>query len=84
GLVLAGEGRGELRLIAIEGRSAAPSPQGRSDPEAWEELWRSYHRAVNIGDRKNLSLQRRFVPLRYRDYLDEFSPSVPPSTGDCN
>ncbi|MDR3148012.1 MAG: TIGR03915 family putative DNA repair protein [Treponema sp.] len=94
GLVLAGEGRGELRLSAIEaaagpkapgtGDCAGPSPQGRSAPEPWEELWRSYHRAVNIDDRKNLSLQRRFVPLRYRDYLDEFSPSVPPSTGDCN
>jgi hypothetical protein len=53
---------GEFRFRVAEGR----------DP--WEKLWRSYHRAVNIENRKNLSLQRQFVPLRYREYLTEFDP----------
>jgi hypothetical protein len=40
--------------------------------DPWEKMWQSYHRAVNIESRKNLPLQRQFIPLRYREYLSEF------------
>jgi hypothetical protein len=37
----------------------------------WEALWRHYHQTINNEDRKNLSLQRQFMPQRYRKYLPE-------------
>ncbi|MDR0731631.1 MAG: TIGR03915 family putative DNA repair protein [Treponema sp.] len=75
GLALIGEGRGETRLIAAvdgdrNGRESR-TPGGRE--ETWEELWQSYHRTISIKGRENVSLQRSFVPLRYRDYLNEFA-----------
>jgi hypothetical protein len=77
GLALIGERRGETRL--------APAGEEFWDPGGdsgiWEELWRRYHRIVSIEGRKNPSLQRRFIPLRYRNYLNEFGPSP---GGDCN
>jgi probable DNA metabolism protein len=37
----------------------------------WEDLWRTYHRAINNPCRKNPGLQRQFMPLRYWKYLSE-------------
>ncbi|MDR2785870.1 MAG: TIGR03915 family putative DNA repair protein [Treponema sp.] len=54
----------------------AASP-GRTIPaeeparDAWEELWRTYHRSVNNDARKNPKLQRQFMPERYWKYLTE-------------
>jgi probable DNA metabolism protein len=39
--------------------------------DGWEKLWRIYHRSINIENRKNPELQKRFMPLRYRKYLTE-------------
>jgi hypothetical protein len=82
GLALVGAGRGEARLIAAvdgdrDGRESC-RPDGREDG-TWGELWRLYHRVVGIKGRENPSLQRSFVPLRYRDYMNEFtfSPACP-------
>jgi hypothetical protein len=50
--------------------------------DSWEDLWRLYHRSVSNESRKNLKLQRQFMPARYQKYLCEFGPvSKPP---DCN
>jgi probable DNA metabolism protein len=88
GLALVREGQdsrilltGEAPLFREGGRvSQRPEPQNRGpwthDPWAqdpWEELWQSYHRTISIGVRKNPALQRRFIPQRYRDYLNEFN-----------
>ena len=39
--------------------------------DAWEELWRQYHKTINNETRNNPVLQRRFIPMRYRKYLTE-------------
>jgi len=39
----------------------------------YEDYWRLYHRSLLIESRKNLNLQRQFIPLRYRKYLTEFN-----------
>ena len=39
--------------------------------DEWEELWRHYHKTINNESRKNLSLQRQFMPKRYWKYLNE-------------
>jgi hypothetical protein len=49
-------------------------PVGRDLLDPWEDLWRSYHRTINIENRKNLQLQRQFMPLRYQKYLTELGP----------
>ncbi|MDR2135442.1 MAG: DUF4130 domain-containing protein [Treponema sp.] len=88
GLALAGVGGGDARLFAGRGpRPSEAGPPGVGPPEtgqseAWEELWRCYHRVISIESRKNPSLQRGFIPLRYRGYLDEFkTPPAPPAGG---
>ena len=43
----------------------------RSSKDHWEDLWRLYHRSVNNEARKNLRLQRQFMPERYQKYLTE-------------
>jgi probable DNA metabolism protein len=94
-----GEGplfRGDSGLASQKLESQNPESQSRGprvqnpwaqDPrvqDPWEELWQSYHRTISIGDRKNLTLQRRFIPRRYQDYLNEFDdpPACSAGTGD--
>jgi probable DNA metabolism protein len=39
--------------------------------DGWEELWKHYHKTINNEDRKNLGLQRQFMPKRYWKHLPE-------------
>ena len=41
--------------------------------DEWEDLWRHYHKTINNEERKNPSLQRRFMPQRYQKYLPELN-----------
>lgn len=41
------------------------------DEAAFQDLWRTYFRAVDIAERKNLRLHQRHVPRRYWPYLTE-------------
>lgn len=66
-LTLACSAEGEPRLIRVSTWKAAESPT----PDAWTELWRNYHRAVNNESRRNPALQRQFMPVRYWKYLNE-------------
>ena len=51
-------------------------------PEAWlsaaeqhyQHLWQTFHTAIANTSRKNLDLQRRFMPRRYWKYLIEMRP----------
>ena len=68
-----------LALLRLEGEDPCfgilSSFPFLSSPEApqddWEELWRSYHRSINIDNRKNPALQLQFMPRRYWKYLPE-------------
>jgi probable DNA metabolism protein len=60
-----------------------PPPQATTGPEgpresggtdAWERLWKNYHRSVNNEGRVNPVLQRQFMPRRYWKYLPEMEP----------
>jgi hypothetical protein len=75
-LCLLGAGGGEPRLASpaafageMAGGAGGLSP--REDP--WEELWRTYHRAINNPGRKNPGLQQQLMPVRYWKYLPEMS-----------
>jgi hypothetical protein len=81
GWTLAGA-RGACRMTAAG--DAARQGEGRRGADPWEGLWRDYHRTVNIESRNNPLLQRRFVPLRYRDYLAEFDRPPDPPPKACN
>ncbi len=41
-------------------------------PEEYEALWRGYFKAISIASRKNVELQKKLVPLKYRPYMTEF------------
>ena len=43
-----------------------------SDGEAFESLFRTFCRHISIPERKNLSLQRQMLPLRFREFMPEF------------
>ncbi|MDR1373389.1 MAG: TIGR03915 family putative DNA repair protein [Treponema sp.] len=42
-------------------------------PDIWKDLWQKYHRSINNESRHNPALQRRFMPVRYRKYLPEYT-----------
>jgi probable DNA metabolism protein len=41
--------------------------------DAWEDLWRLYHKSINNEARNNTRLQRQFMPERYQKYLCELN-----------
>ena len=41
------------------------------DEDFYQELWKSYFKHINIEERKNLKLQRQFMPRRFWRYLPE-------------
>jgi len=43
------------------------------EEEAYQELFRYFCRKIGIEERKNLKLQRNMLPLRFRDYMVEFT-----------
>jgi probable DNA metabolism protein len=73
GLCLCRQNGGDAQLIALpaSGQSAARTEEETDD--FWEDLWRLYHNSINNESRKNLSLQRQFMPKRYRKYLSELN-----------
>jgi probable DNA metabolism protein len=85
GLALVREDAGEPRIIAPGGcRETRRGLHGQAPAavDPWENLWRSYHRTINIESRKNPRLQRQFMPLRYRPYLTEFNAEPNPLSPD--
>ena len=73
GLCLCRTGNGPVQLIPASLSAIIPEQQDPL-PESeiqWEELWRLYHRSINIESRKNTQLQRQFMPERYHKYLPE-------------
>ncbi len=45
----------------------------RDEDDFYEGLWKTYFSAAAIAERKNLELQRKFVPLKYRSNMTEMS-----------
>ncbi len=64
--LVTGGGRWELRILP-EGE-LPPLPKGGE----FEALWKRYFDAIANPARKNLKLQQKFVPLKYRQTLTEF------------
>ena len=67
---------GEVRIVpAAPDLISAPgfSTDNPEPSDSWEELWRLYHRSVNNEGKKNLRLQRQFMPERYHKYLPEMN-----------
>ena len=71
--------RARLGAASAGTADAAPGADGGTAEEAGDgdfpALWRTYFAAVAIPERRNPDLQRRFVPVRYRDRLPEFGAS---------
>jgi probable DNA metabolism protein len=70
---LAGGAAAAFAENAVSPDGAAPAEDAAQGAarDAWEELWRTYHRSVNNETRKNPKLQRQFMPERYWKYLTE-------------
>lgn len=52
--------------------AAAPVLRLSEEEEQYQELFRSFCRTIAIRERRNLSLQRNMLPLRFREYMMEF------------
>jgi probable DNA metabolism protein len=70
GLCLLKEKDKEARLGPTPTEFSSIEAKGESD-DSWEDFWRLYHRSIIIEERKNLKLQRQFIPERYHKYLTE-------------
>ena len=64
-------------LASLRTRGQLPGRTAASDPYA--ETWRRFFRAVAIGERTNLKLQRQFMPERLWKWLPEKLPPMPES-----
>jgi probable DNA metabolism protein len=54
------------------------SPEQQDDYEkAFQDLWKDYLKAITIQERKNLKLQRQFMPKRFWKYLTEKNHTTP-------
>ena len=42
-----------------------------SGEDKWQDMWRAYFKSIAIAERKNLALQRNFMPKRFWKYLTE-------------
>ena len=64
---------GRVMLSRAEEASETPAAlaEEKDHRDFWEDLWRLYHHSINNESRKNISLQRQFMPERYRKYLTE-------------
>jgi probable DNA metabolism protein len=66
-----------LEQVSIEKPNFVPETGNlnagiRSDNENdWQELWRAYFKSIAIKERKNLLVQRNFMPKRFWKYLTE-------------
>lgn len=47
--------------------------------DAFENIWRTYHRQIAISERTNPRLQRNLMPKRYWKYLTEFAAQPEPA-----
>jgi len=71
-----------LRLYRLPGECAKLVKQDEinfgntAEGGGWEDLWRHYHKTINNESRKNLSLQRQFMPVRYWKYLPEMQENT--------
>ncbi len=43
-----------------------------TDQAEYEELWKIFHEAIAIEERRNPVCQRNLLPLRFRPYMTEF------------
>ena len=59
------------RLVPLSDSIPMQAGAENKNENYWEELWRLYHRSVNNEGKKNLKLQRQFMPERYHKYLPE-------------
>lgn len=45
----------------------------KTDEETYEGLWKTFHQAIAIAQRRNEKCQQNLLPLRFRPYMTEFS-----------
>jgi probable DNA metabolism protein len=70
-------GRGKIAYFDGEKTDILPAPENMTitlseDEEAYEKLWKDYFKTVAIKERENKKLQRRFLPKKYRFFMNEF------------
>ena len=70
GVCLCREPGGKARLV----KHSRNEGENQEAAGSWEDLWRLYFRSVNNEGRKNPTLQRQLMPVRYHKYLTEMQP----------
>lgn len=72
------EARGRAVVCGTDGKWRLTSRQQPTEPcmsDEVESLWRTYFDAIEIRERHNPGLQKKYVPVRYRSYLTEYNKS---------
>ena len=87
--------RGRGQVVPLE---ALELPEPDDAERAVRALWRRFHAAVGIAQRKNRRCQRNHLPMRYRRVMTEFTsdldrakkkpeleaPRLPPAGAECH
>lgn len=78
--VIYDENRGVAALIDKSGYRVVSASLERFEKHEserrFEELWKRFFESVCIEERTNKKLQQSFVPLRYREFMSEFSSTI--------
>jgi len=73
---------GRQKMLAYDGVICKIVPANEVEITLSEEerilqsAWQDYYESVNIKERKNLKLQRQFLPRRYRKFMPEFNSDL--------
>jgi len=62
---------GELYRLEGLKRHAEDDEKINKNYDAWQELWKHYHKTINNENRDNPKVQKQFMPQRYWKYLPE-------------
>ena len=70
---------GKANLISIDNFEKKVLQEGENldknvfdeKEEEYQKLWKTFFKRIAITERKNLKLQRQFIPARYWKYLPE-------------
>lgn len=73
---IADESRGVIALIGQNGyrivKASADKFEKHESERKFEGLWKKFFDTISIKERTNDKLQKQMVPLRYREFMNEF------------
>lgn len=65
----------DTETVEIQSNTPLPNLAADSDEPAFQNAWKAFFKQIAIEERRNETLQRQFIPLRYRNHVTELDQS---------